>query len=52
MQSRAAKADSLDRVIAEFLDRHVRRSNRPRQPKKQKDCFDCMSCRAGVGDRA
>ena len=29
-QNRAAKADSVDRVVAEFLDRHVRRSNRPR----------------------
>jgi integrase len=30
MQSRVAKADSIDHVVAEFLDRHVRRSNRPR----------------------
>jgi integrase len=30
MQARGAKADSIDRVVAEFLDRHVRRSNRPR----------------------
>jgi integrase len=30
MQARSAKADSIDHVIAEFLDRHVRRSNRPR----------------------
>jgi len=26
----AAKADSVDRIVEEFLDRHVRRSNRPR----------------------
>ena len=30
MQARQAKADSIDHVVAEFLDRHVRRSNRPR----------------------
>jgi integrase len=28
--ARAAKADSIDRVLEEFLERHVRRSNRPR----------------------
>jgi integrase len=28
--ARAAKADSVDRIIEEFLERHVRRSNRPR----------------------
>jgi integrase len=28
--ARAAKADSMDRVVEEFLERHVRRSNRPR----------------------
>jgi integrase len=28
--ARAAKADSVDRVVEEFLERHVRRSNRPR----------------------
>src|SRR5262245_42067997 len=28
--ARAAQADSVDRVVEEFLDRHVRRSNRPR----------------------
>jgi integrase len=30
VQARAAKADSADRIVEEFLDRHVRRSNRPR----------------------
>ena len=29
-RARATKADSIDHVVAEFLDRHVRRSNRPR----------------------
>ena len=28
--ARAAKADSVDRIVEEFLERHVRRSNRPR----------------------
>jgi integrase len=28
--ARVAKADSVDRVVEEFLERHVRRSNRPR----------------------
>jgi integrase len=28
--ARAAKADSVDRIFEEFLERHVRRSNRPR----------------------
>jgi len=28
--ARAAKADSVERVVEEFLERHVRRSNRPR----------------------
>jgi integrase len=28
--ARAAKIDSVDRVVEEFLERHVRRSNRPR----------------------
>jgi integrase len=28
--ARAAKADSIDRIVEEFLERHVRRSNRPR----------------------
>jgi integrase len=28
--ARAAKADSVDRVVEDFLERHVRRSNRPR----------------------
>jgi integrase len=28
--ARAAKAESVDRVVEEFLERHVRRSNRPR----------------------
>jgi len=30
IQARASKADSIDRVVEEFLDRHVQRSNRPR----------------------
>jgi integrase len=30
IQARAAKADSVDRIVEEFLERHVRRSNRPR----------------------
>jgi len=30
IQARAAKADSIDRVVEEFLERHVKRSNRPR----------------------
>jgi integrase len=30
IQARATKADSVDRIIEEFLDRHVRRSNRLR----------------------
>ena len=30
MQDRAAKADSVDSVVEKFLERHVRRSNRPR----------------------
>jgi integrase len=30
VQARAAKADSADRIVEEFLDCHVRRSNRPR----------------------
>ncbi len=29
-QNRATKADSVDHVVAAFLDHHVRRSNRPR----------------------
>jgi integrase len=29
-QARAAKADSFEHVVEEFLERHVRRSNRPR----------------------
>jgi integrase len=28
--ARAAKADSVDRIVEDFLERHVRRSNRPR----------------------
>jgi integrase len=28
--ARTAKVDSVDRIVEEFLDRHVRRSNRPR----------------------
>jgi integrase len=28
--ARAAKADSVDRIVEEFFERHVRRSNRPR----------------------
>jgi integrase len=28
--ARATKADSIDHIVEEFLDRHVRRSNRPR----------------------
>jgi integrase len=28
--ARAAKADSIDRIVEDFLERHVRRSNRPR----------------------
>ena len=34
MQSRAAKADSIDRVVEDFLERHVRRSNRPRSAQE------------------
>src|SRR5262249_60304402 len=30
VQARAAKADSADRIVEELLDRHIRRSNRPR----------------------
>src|SRR5262249_43086145 len=30
VKARAAKADSADRIVEEFLERHVRRSNRPR----------------------
>src|SRR5262249_44515723 len=30
MRARAAKANSVDHVVEEFLERHVRRSNRPR----------------------
>jgi integrase len=32
--ARAAKADSVDRIVEEFLDRHVRRSNRPRSAQE------------------
>jgi integrase len=32
--ARAAEADSVDRIIEEFLDRHVRRSNRPRSAQE------------------
>ncbi len=48
-QNRATKADSVDHVVAAFLDHHVRRSNRPRTRKKQNDCSGCMSCHAGAG---
>src|SRR5262245_35002233 len=32
--ARSAKADSVDRIVEEFLERHVRRSNRPRTAKE------------------
>ena len=32
--ARAAKADSVDRVVEDFLERHVRRSNRPKTAKE------------------
>ena len=34
IEARSARVDSVDSVVAEFLERHVRRSNRPRTAKE------------------
>jgi integrase len=39
IEARAAKVDSIDHIIAEFLERHVRRSNRPRTAQEAERLF-------------
>src|SRR5262249_45805131 len=34
IEARSARIDSVDSIVAEFLERHVRRSNRPRTAKE------------------
>jgi hypothetical protein len=46
--ARAAKADSIDRIVEEFLERYVRRSTRPVQHTSTSACFDSTSCRVGA----
>jgi integrase len=38
--ARAAQADSVDRTVEEFLERHVRRSNRPRTQEETTRIFN------------
>src|SRR6516162_1194111 len=39
IEARAAKVDSIDHIIAEFLERHVRHSNRPRTAQETERLF-------------
>src|SRR5262245_7590009 len=39
IEARAAKADSIDRIVEEFLERHERRSTRPRTAHETERLF-------------